>query len=350
VSAAQIWLLSAYHADSHAAWSDWLIHQLPFEWQLFSLPGRHFRWRIRGNPIAWLDLLPETPPDAIVATSMVDLAVLRGLRRDLCTTPALLYFHENQFAYPVSPAQHASIDPQMVQLFSALSADRILFNSGWNRDSFFNGVTALCRRLPDHCPGNLAARLLARSQLLPVAVTPVASGQKDGGLILWNHRWEYDKAPEVFAEAIELLSAFKVPFQLALLGRRSGKTSPALERIRSAAADRILVDAEVSRSQYREWLGRADIVISTAKHEFQGLAVLEAVSAGATPLVPDALCYVEQYPQAYRYPPGDAHLLAVRLRQWLLQPPPPPDVSGFLEQNLRQPWWDEVQRLLHSSL
>lgn len=325
-----------------------MINELPFEWQLFSLPGRHFRWRIRGNPIAWLDLLPTRPPDAIIATSMVDLAVLRGIRRDLCATPSLLYFHENQFAYPVSRDQHASIDPQMVQLFSALSSDRILFNSAWNRDSFCNGVTALCQMLPDHCPTELADRLLARSGMLPVPVTPIAPGPKRGGLILWNHRWEYDKAPEVFAQAIDLLRKRDAPFQLALLGRRSRPPSAALERIRATAADRILVDAEVSPSEYRHWLARADIVISTAKHEFQGLAVLEAVSAGAAPLVPDALCYVEQYPKTYRYPPGETEQLASQLEQWLAQPPAAPDVSPFLGQALRERWLDEIQRLLHS--
>ncbi len=348
MSRARIWLLSAYHADSHASWSDWLIDRLPFEWQLFSLPGRHFRWRIRGNPIAWLDRLPATPPDAIVATSMVDLAVLRGIRADLCATPSLLYFHENQFAYPVSRDQHDSIDPQMVQLFSALAADRILFNSAWNRDSFLDGLTTLCRMLPDHCPGDLGRRLLPRSGLLPVPVTPIAPAGKNGRLILWNHRWEYDKAPEVFAEAIELLSARGATFQLALLGRRPRSASAALDRIRTAAADRILVDAEVSAPEYRHWLARAEIVISTAQHEFQGLAILEAVSAGAAPLVPDALCYVEQYPQAYRYPPGNADILALQLEQWLAQPPPAPDISPFLEQNLRAPWLDAFERLLHS--
>jgi len=125
----RIWILSAYHAESHAYWCSWLQNNLPYDRQLFSLPGRHFRWRIRGNPLSWMDSLPDTPPDLIIATSMVDLATLRGLRPEFARVPALLYFHENQFAYPVSAGQHPSIDPQMVQLYAALSATCLAFNS-----------------------------------------------------------------------------------------------------------------------------------------------------------------------------------------------------------------------------
>ena len=74
------WLLSAYRADSHAAWADWLIReQNQYDWLRFELAGRHFRWRIRGNPLSWIDVLPEAVPELIVATSMVDLATLKGL-------------------------------------------------------------------------------------------------------------------------------------------------------------------------------------------------------------------------------------------------------------------------------
>ncbi len=336
-----IWLLSAYRADSHAAWADWLVENHPdIEWQRLELPGRHFRWRIRGNPLSWLDVLPQQTPDHILATSMVDLATLKGLHPRLAAIPAYYYFHENQFAYPVSEHQARSIEPQMVQLYGALAADRLLFNSAFNQDSFLEGVEALLNKMPDEKPAGLRQRLKIKSSIYPVPVNPVAAdAEKDLKLILWNHRWEYDKAPELFVEAMIELAEQGSEFKLALLGARANQTPPALAHCREKLADRIIIDGKVDTEQYRQWLGKAGIVVSTSLHEFQGLSVLEAVSAKARPLVPDALCYTEQYPDEYRYTAGDKTALVDQLGHWLNGGlPAPVDVSGWYHTNLSEDW------------
>jgi hypothetical protein len=42
-------------------------------------------------------------------------------------------------------------------------------------------------------------------------------------------------------------------------------------------------------------------VLSTALHDFQGLAIQEASLAGCTPFVPNDLSYPEYFPTAFRY-------------------------------------------------
>ena len=341
-----IWLLSAYRADSHAAWADWLVASRPeITWRRLELPGRHFRWRIRGNPLSWLDELPTETPDLLVASSMVDLATLRGLHPRLARVPAIYYFHENQFAYPVSPQQVRSVEPQMVQLYGALAAERLLFNSAFNRDSFLDGVDALLARMPDQVPGGVSRRLAAKAFVCPVPVCAVPPARdRDSRLVLWNHRWEYDKQPERFAEAMLELAARGVEFRLALLGRRPARTPRPLALLRQALPGRIVADGRVDDEAYCRLLGRATVAISTAAHEFQGLAMLEAASAGARPLVPDALCYREQYPAAYRYPAGDGAGLVDRLAGWLTDGPPPPvDVSAWSDERLADDWRAQLQ-------
>lgn len=335
-----IWLLSAYRSDSHAAWADWLTDTFTeFEWYKLELPGRHFRWRIRGNPLSWLNKLPAKTPDLIIASSMVDLATIRGLHPRIADVPAIYYFHENQFAYPTSEQQHASVDPQMVQLYAALSADYLLFNSSHNRDSFLLGVDDLLNRLPDEVPDNVTSTLKAKSSVLPVPIQPVVSTEPEKpGLILWNHRWEYDKSPETFAAALLELKQTGCEFELALLGDRPQKTPRALEDIRQQLGDHIIVDEKVSREKYEHYLTQASIVVSTAIHEFQGLAMLEAVSAGATPVVPDNLCYPEQYAECYQYKNGNSTALAQKLEQVLTTPLAAPDVTGWYDDALREPW------------
>jgi len=307
-----VWLLSAYRSDSHAAWANWLQAQDWFDWKVLELPGRHFRWRIRGNPLSWLDEIPQLlkqgKPSHILATSMVDLATIKGLHPELADVPVTLYFHENQFEYPTSTDQHSSVDPQMVQLYAALAADQCLFNSRFNLDTFLTGIDQLTRRLPDCLPASLSERIASKSSVLPVAVNPVAREHHrvtEEPLLVWNHRWEYDKRPDLLLELLRVLNARGVAFQLALLGARAKRSPEVLETIRDEFAGNIIADGMVPRAEYELLLAGAAVVFSSAEHEFQGLSVIEAVSAGAIPVVPDALCYREQYPSEWRYPAGD---------------------------------------------
>ena len=45
--------------------------------------------------------------------------------------------------------------------------------------------------------------------------------------------------------------------------------------------------------KYLKILSEADIIVSTAIHEFFGISVVEAIAAGAYPLLPKRLAYPE---------------------------------------------------------
>jgi len=335
-----IWLLSAYRSASHAAWADWLVKNFKaFNWYKLELPGRHFRWRIRGNPLSWLNKLPEEKPDLILATSMVDLATLKGLHPHLANIPCIYYFHENQFAYPTSQTQHESVDPQMVQLYGALAANKILFNSAYNQNSFLNGIDQLLKKLPDEIPENITTQLKNKAEILPVVIINIKPHEKKNPkLILWNHRWEYDKSPQVFADALHKLNLKSTDFQLALLGERPTTKPAALLQIEKEFGNRIIVNEKVSKIEYLKYLSQSSIVVSTAIHEFQGLSLLEAVSAGAVPVVPDNLCYPEQYAEKFRYRPNDTEALTGKLFNYLNALPASPDVSFWHSTSLKQQW------------
>lgn len=151
----RVLLLSAYEAVSHRYWAQSLMAEVnDVSWTLLSLPPRHFSWRIRGNPLSWWLKEYETLSESyevVLATSMVDIATLVGLFPHLGRARKIVYFHENQFAYPESSDQIPQVEAKMVNLYAALAADTLVFNTAYNRDSFFDGARRLLKKCLKIC-------------------------------------------------------------------------------------------------------------------------------------------------------------------------------------------------------
>ena len=148
----KILLLSAYDAMSHRYWRKGLVAAFPeHQWTILSLPPRYFSWRMRGNSLSWAfgerEVL-EQDYDLLVCTSMTDLSALKGMVPRLARVPTLCYFHENQFAYPQSTDQKQSVEPLILNIYTALAADQVLFNTTYNRDTFLQGVEKLLKKTP----------------------------------------------------------------------------------------------------------------------------------------------------------------------------------------------------------
>lgn len=355
----RILLLSAYHTDSHQSWCDGLMAQFPeHHWTLLSLPGRYFSWRIRGNALSWAcGEFPEIDAnyDVLIATSMVDLAALRGLKPHLGQIRCILYMHENQFAYPANAQQFQSVEPAMVNLYSALAADRVLFNSEYNRQSFLQGTENLLRKLPDHAPLGLLEKIHDKSQILPVplnldqcrAMRPI---QGHAPLkVLWNHRWEYDKGPDTLAALIQQVESRGLPIEFYLLGRQFRQTPKALQTILASHPACIKHSGFLPKSEYLSLLATCHVALSTALHEFQGLALLEAAAMGAIPLAPARLAYPEWLTAEHLYADhqGDAQAesaaIIERLLAWHTSPPPGQHrVDQYLWAKLRPAYADTL--------
>lgn len=321
-----------------------------YEWTLLTLPPRHFSWRIRGNSLSWAfqqRALLEGSYDLLIATSMVDLSALRGFVPALARIPTLVYFHENQFSYPESGRQFSSVEPKILNLYTALAADSVAFNSAYNRDSFLQGADALLAKMPDEVPAGLIEILAERSAVLPVPIAMNCFNHQrllsEGPLqIVWNHRWEYDKAPERLFAAIKLLLQRNADIQLHVIGQQFRQLPAVFAEMKAYLQQHYPAVLKqwgfiASSQQYRQLLQEADVVVSTALHEFQGLAVMEAVAAGCVPVVPNRLSYPEWFKPQYCYPSSvaeperEARDLADHLQQLADQKrrnrlPEPPDI------------------------
>ena len=168
-------------------------------------------------------------------------------------------------------------------------------------------ASSLLAGMPDQVPKDIVSSLREKSTVLPVALPPLKAPvnvERDRPRIVWNHRWEHDKGPELLQQIVVRLLEQNREFSMSLLGQRFARVPAAMQEVKKLLIDagRLdLGDYMEDRAAYLGALGRHNLVLSTAGQEFQGLAVQEAMLRGCTPVVPDALSYPEYVPAQLRY-------------------------------------------------
>ncbi len=326
----RIFLLEPYHTGSHAAWAEGWAARSRHEIHLLTLPGRFWKWRVHGSSVTLAEqterLVAEAGrPDAIVASGMSDLATYLGLTRRIIGDPrTLLYLHENQLTYPESPrTRGVDLSYAFINWRSMVAADAIRFNSRHHADEFFAAVGGFLRNFPDERHTHLIDDVAAKSAVLPVGVDldrfPQAR-RREHPLILWNQRWEYDKDPVTMFDGLFAAADAGLDFEVAICGENFRQEPAEFEAARRRLGDRVVHMGFADEDTYVQLVADASITVSTALHEFFGVAVVEAMSTATFPVLPKRLSYPELLPREvhevclYDDPAGYVDRLAWALR------------------------------------
>lgn len=306
-----VWALEPYFGGSHRQFLEGLRAHSAHRLELHTLPGRHWKWRMQGGALSLArssyESAGEEGPDVLFASDMLDLPYYTTLAHPAARrAPTIMYFHENQLTYPLPPGVERDLGYGLKNVASALAADRVLFNSDFHRRDFLRGVRELLDSVPDEVPARVLEEVEEKSRVLPLGCDlrrldePEPGRWRAGGpgpLLLWNQRWEYDKAPEDFFQALYTLAAEGLDFRVAVAGPNRGEPTAEFREVRERLGDRIVQWGRVeSQAEYADLLRSADIVVSTALHEFFGVAVVEAIYCGCRPILPARLSYPELVP------------------------------------------------------
>lgn len=302
----RILLVEPYYGGSHRAWADGYAAASRHDVTLITHDAQFWKWRMHGShlTLAAAAAALRHPPDVVLASSMMNVAAFAGAARHaIAGAPIAVYFHESQFTYPLSPLDRADATYPMLNWSSAAAADLVVFNSEFHRTTFFEGARTFLRQFPDHSHGPLIDDVEGRSTVLPVGIDTgrfEPSHRDEPPLIVWNHRWEHDKGPEGVVRLFEELLATGAGFRAAVVGERFVSSPAAFDGLADLLGDRLVAFGFLAQDDYAELLAGADIVVSTALQEFFGVAVVEAIAAGAFPILPDRLVYPEHIPPPHR--------------------------------------------------
>ncbi|KFP65963.1 Glycosyltransferase-like domain-containing protein 1 [Cariama cristata] len=397
-------LIEAFYGGSHKQLMDLLQEELEDDCVLCTLPAKKWHWKARTAALYFMQTVPTSTNYRILfASSVLNLAELAALRPDLGKLKKVLYFHENQLAYPVQKCQERDFQYGYNQILSCLVADVVVFNSAFNMESFLTSIGKFMKLIPDHRPKDLEKIIRPKCQVLyfPVRFPDVSrfmpehklshlekvisvkrngdayqlegllgqeksralmknsNAHRESGLceaqpglyttqheglpapltapvrlnkseasestnpcqeedkqhltfnlsnilsgrdyqqrplhVAWPHRWEHDKDPETFFKK-------NLPFHVSVLGEAFTEIPDIFSEAKKALGCSVLHWGYLpSKDDYFQALCMADVVVSTAKHEFFGVAMVEAVYCGCYPLCPKALVYPEIFPAEYLY-------------------------------------------------
>ena len=308
----RIALVEPYYGGSHRVWADGYVRHSGHDIELVTHAARFWKWRMHGAHLTLAAEVEKTaaasgPVDVLLVSSMMDVAGFLGATRgEFGGVPIAVYFHENQFTYPLSPLDRPDLTYPMTNWSSAVVADRVVFNSEFHRRLFFSEARRFLRQFPDHPHAGFIDPVAERSEVLAPGVDLARIDRRRPGargasapLLLWNQRWEHDKGPDRFVGAMAALVEAGAEFRVAVTGERFVSSPASFDRLPGLLGDRLVHFGFAPDDQYVDLLLSADVVVSTADQEFFGIAIVEAMYAGALPVLPARLVYPERIPAGF---------------------------------------------------
>ena len=320
--------IDPFHGGSHRAFVTSAADRSQHSWNIIAGKPVHWKWRMRSAPLTLVapikhHLQTDGLPDVVFCTDMLDVPAWLGMMRrsGIDRVPLILYFHENQWTYPAThtanaascvaqPSSRHRVDHHYgyTNLLSAIAADTCVFNSKFHRQDFLEASIRFVSKMPDGKSDYDWKKLeekccvIAPGFVKPDETVLESNPSKTRMRIGWVSRWEADKRPDRLLDFCNRLQQGRVEFELILLGARPATEPQSLTDLRRHFGSRIVFDGFASSKEaYWRWLQQMDLVVSFADHEFFGIAICEAVHAGAIPIVPNRLSYPETTPELCRY-------------------------------------------------
>ena len=303
ISKLNILYIEPFYTGSHKKWIDMYKKYSKHDIHILSLPGKKWKWRMHGGAITLSKMYNKLNKkiDLIICSDMLNLPVFKSLSNNIKSIKTIMYFHENQLSYPWSPLDKdlvlkRDLHYHYINYTSSLVSDYNYFNSQYHLDSYIKGLKKYLKKMPDLRNEDTIDSIYNKSCSLPIGcnLENFKKMKPKNPIILWNHRWEYDKNPDLFFKILFELKNNKIKFKLIVLGEKY-KEYPKIFDIAQKKLKNNIIHFGYCQSQkeYIKWLKISNILPVTSNQDFFGISIVEAVGYGNYPILPKKLSYPE---------------------------------------------------------
>ena len=303
----KILFIEPYYSGSHKQWIDSYKKYSKHSIDLLTLPGRYWKWRMHGGAITIANEFMKNNVyyDLIISSDMFNLPVFISLcNKKLSDTKIITYFHENQMSYPKSIKDtdkklKRDLHYSFINYSTALASNINLFNSKYHFSNYFDELKKYLNKMPDFSNKKTISEIQNKSHVLHLGCDLSRFNFKNNHnnkypSILWNHRWEYDKNPELFFKTLYKIKDKGINFSLIIVGEKFKIYPKIFDEAKEKLKEEILHFGYCdSFEEYSKWLSKSDIIPITSNQDFFGISAIEAAYCRAYPLLPNRLSYPE---------------------------------------------------------
>ncbi|TVP97591.1 MAG: DUF3524 domain-containing protein [Balneolaceae bacterium] len=277
------------------------------------LDYRRWKWRMHGDSVKLAEMSSHITEDIdlLLVSSMTNLPAFLALTNPrFAFTPKVMIMHENQLTQPMPEGEERDVTYCYINYLSMLTADKLLFTTRYHLNELLDALPAFLDHFPDDKHYNTVDQIREKSMVIyPGLNLSVFDEQPDTRhlnerpVIVWNQRWQFDRNPAMFFKVLNRLNDIDLKFDLILAGDTQHRKPEEFERAWKRFGEHITHFGYVENVEnYSRLLHSADIVVSTATHEFFCVAIMEAIYCGCHPLVPNRLHYPELIPASLHKP------------------------------------------------
>ncbi|XP_051666327.1 glycosyltransferase-like domain-containing protein 1 isoform X6 [Manacus candei] len=290
-------LIEPFYGGSHKQLMDLLQEELQEDCVLCTLPAKKWHWKARTSALYFMQTVPTSSKYRFMP------------EHKLARLEKVIAVKGNGDGYqsgglPGQQKSRAVMKTSDVHRESGLCESQAGLGTT-QHEGLPSPFTALARSIQTEASEGTNPCQEEDKQCLTFNLSNILSGQdyQQRPLhIAWPHRWEHDKDPETFFKVLMKLKEEDLPFHVSVLGETFSEIPDIFSEAKKVLGSSILHWGYLpNKDDYFQALCMADVVVSTAKHEFFGVAMIEAVHCGCYPLCPKALVYPEIFPAEYLY-------------------------------------------------